>query len=37
MAPKIAALIGASAEDSVVSHAFHAGMPVPGPHRLLRR
>ena len=32
----IAALIEASADDSVVSHAFNVGMPVPGPHRVLR-
>jgi NAD(P)H-dependent flavin oxidoreductase YrpB (nitropropane dioxygenase family) len=33
----IAALIDATADESVVSHAFNAGMPVPGPHRVLRR
>jgi nitronate monooxygenase len=33
----IAALIEATADDSVVSHAFNVGMPVPGPHRVLRR
>jgi NAD(P)H-dependent flavin oxidoreductase YrpB (nitropropane dioxygenase family) len=30
------AVIGAGAEESVVSMAFNAGMPVPGPHRVLR-
>jgi nitronate monooxygenase len=33
----IAALIEATADDAVVSHAFNVGMPVPGPHRVLRR
>jgi NAD(P)H-dependent flavin oxidoreductase YrpB (nitropropane dioxygenase family) len=33
----IAALIEATADDSVVSHAFNVGLPVPGPHRVLRR
>ena len=33
----IAALIEATADDSVVSHAFNVGMPVPGPHRVLQR
>jgi NAD(P)H-dependent flavin oxidoreductase YrpB (nitropropane dioxygenase family) len=32
----IAAVIAAAAEDSVVSTAFNAGLPVPGPHRVLR-
>ena len=32
----IDALIGAGAEDSVVSTAFNVGLPVPGPHRVLR-
>jgi NAD(P)H-dependent flavin oxidoreductase YrpB (nitropropane dioxygenase family) len=31
------AVIAARAEDAVVSTAFNAGMPVPGPHRVLRR
>jgi nitronate monooxygenase len=31
------AVVEARAEDSVVSTAFNAGMPVPGPHRVLRR
>ncbi len=31
------AIVEATAEESVVSMAFNAGMPVPGPHRLLRR
>jgi NAD(P)H-dependent flavin oxidoreductase YrpB (nitropropane dioxygenase family) len=33
----IEAVIDASAGESVVSTAFNAGMPVPGPHRVLRR
>jgi NAD(P)H-dependent flavin oxidoreductase YrpB (nitropropane dioxygenase family) len=33
----IAAVIDADADESVVSHAFNAGLPVPGPHRVLRR
>jgi NAD(P)H-dependent flavin oxidoreductase YrpB (nitropropane dioxygenase family) len=32
----IAAVIEATADDSVVTHAFNVGMPVPGPHRVLR-
>ena len=32
----IRAVIEASAEDAVVSEAFNVGMPVPGPHRVLR-
>jgi nitronate monooxygenase len=31
-----AAIVAARAEDAVVSTAFNAGMPVPGPHRVLR-
>jgi NAD(P)H-dependent flavin oxidoreductase YrpB (nitropropane dioxygenase family) len=31
------AIVEARADDAVVSHAFNAGMPVPGPHRVLRR
>jgi nitronate monooxygenase len=31
------AIVDAGAEESVVSMAFNAGMPVPGPHRVLRR
>jgi nitronate monooxygenase len=31
------AVVAARAEDAVVSTAFNAGMPVPGPHRVLRR
>jgi NAD(P)H-dependent flavin oxidoreductase YrpB (nitropropane dioxygenase family) len=30
------AVLGAGAADSVVSHAFNAGLPEPGPHRVLR-
>jgi NAD(P)H-dependent flavin oxidoreductase YrpB (nitropropane dioxygenase family) len=30
------AVLGARAADSVVSHAFNAGLPEPGPHRVLR-
>ena len=30
------AVVAASAEDSVVSNAYNVGMPVPGPHRVLR-
>jgi nitronate monooxygenase len=33
----IAAVIDAKAEESVVSMAFNAGLPSPGPHRVLRR
>ncbi len=33
----IAAVLAARAEEAVVSHAFNTGMPVPGPHRVLRR
>jgi NAD(P)H-dependent flavin oxidoreductase YrpB (nitropropane dioxygenase family) len=33
----VQAVIDASADESVVSNAFNEGMPVPGPHRLLRR
>ncbi len=32
----IRAVIEASAGDAVVSEAFNVGMPVPGPHRVLR-
>ena len=32
----IDALIGAGAADAVVSTAFNVGLPVPGPHRVLR-
>ena len=32
----IQAVIEASAGDAVVSEAFNVGMPVPGPHRVLR-
>ena len=32
----IAAVIAARAEDAVVSTAFNAGLPEPGPHRVLR-
>ena len=31
------AVVEADTEESVVSTAFNAGMPVPGPHRVLRR
>ena len=31
------AIIDAEADESVVSMAFNAGMPVPGPHRVLSR
>jgi NAD(P)H-dependent flavin oxidoreductase YrpB (nitropropane dioxygenase family) len=31
------AVIDADAEEAVVSTAFNAGMPEPGPHRVLRR
>jgi NAD(P)H-dependent flavin oxidoreductase YrpB (nitropropane dioxygenase family) len=31
------ALVDADADESVVSMAFNAGMPQPGPHRVLRR
>jgi nitronate monooxygenase len=31
------AVVEARAEDAVVSTAFNAGMPLPGPHRVLRR
>jgi NAD(P)H-dependent flavin oxidoreductase YrpB (nitropropane dioxygenase family) len=31
------AVVAARAEDAVVSSAFNVGMPVPGPHRVLRR
>jgi nitronate monooxygenase len=31
------AVLEARAEDAVVSTAFNVGMPVPGPHRVLRR
>jgi nitronate monooxygenase len=30
-------VVEAPAEDAVVSTAFNAGMPTPGPHRVLRR
>jgi len=32
----VQAVIGASAEDAVVSDAYNVGMPEPGPHRVLR-
>ena len=32
----IDAVIRAGADDAVVSTAFNAGVPVPGPHRVLR-
>jgi nitronate monooxygenase len=32
----IRAVLEASAQDAVVSDAFNVGMPVPGPHRVLR-
>ena len=32
-----AAIVEAEADESVVSMAFNAGMPVPGPHRVLSR
>ncbi len=32
----VAAIIAASADDAVVSSAFNAGLPQPGPHRVLR-
>jgi NAD(P)H-dependent flavin oxidoreductase YrpB (nitropropane dioxygenase family) len=32
----IQAVIDASAEDAIVSTAYNAGMPQPGPHRVLR-
>jgi NAD(P)H-dependent flavin oxidoreductase YrpB (nitropropane dioxygenase family) len=31
------AIVEAGADDAVVSVAYNAGMPVPGPHRVLRR
>jgi NAD(P)H-dependent flavin oxidoreductase YrpB (nitropropane dioxygenase family) len=31
------AVVEATADESVVSLAYNAGMPVPGPHRVLRR
>jgi len=31
------AVVEADADEAVVSTAFNAGMPVPGPHRVLRR
>lgn len=33
----VAAVVDAGAQESVVSEAFNAGMPEPGPHRVLRR
>jgi NAD(P)H-dependent flavin oxidoreductase YrpB (nitropropane dioxygenase family) len=33
----IAAILEASGDDAIVSMAFNAGMPEPGPHRVLRR
>ena len=33
----IAAIIEATADESVVTDAFNVGLPVPGPHRVLRR
>jgi nitronate monooxygenase len=33
----VAAVIDATAQDAVVSRAFNVGLPVPGPHRVLRR
>jgi nitronate monooxygenase len=32
----VQAVIGAGADDAVVSEAFNVGLPVPGPHRVLR-
>jgi NAD(P)H-dependent flavin oxidoreductase YrpB (nitropropane dioxygenase family) len=32
----VQAVLDARAADAVVSHAFNVGMPVPGPHRVLR-
>jgi nitronate monooxygenase len=32
----VQAVIGARADDAVVSEAFNVGLPVPGPHRVLR-
>lgn len=32
----VRAVIGASANDAVVSEAFNVGLPMPGPHRVLR-
>ena len=32
----VQAVLDASAEDAIVSDAFNAGMPEPGPHRVLR-
>jgi nitronate monooxygenase len=32
----IEAVLAARADDAVVSTAFNAGMPAPGPHRVLR-
>jgi hypothetical protein len=32
----VAAVIGARPQDSVVSELFNAGLPQPGPHRVLR-
>jgi NAD(P)H-dependent flavin oxidoreductase YrpB (nitropropane dioxygenase family) len=32
----VQALIGASAQDAVVSDAYNVGLPEPGPHRVLR-
>jgi nitronate monooxygenase len=32
----VQAVLDARAVDAVVSHAFNVGMPVPGPHRVLR-
>jgi nitronate monooxygenase len=33
----IDAVLAAQPTDAVVSHAFNVGLPVPGPHRVLRR
>src|SRR3954451_4042444 len=33
----VQAVVEAQADEAVVSTAFNAGMPVPGPHRVLRR
>src|SRR5262249_61491575 len=32
----VQAVIGARADDAVVSEAFNVGLPTPGPHRVLR-
>jgi nitronate monooxygenase len=33
----ITAILDASADEAIISMAFNAGMPQPGPHRVLRR